>query len=148
LPVSRFTHDVRGGLRGAPSSKRPLFLRPKFAKSKGKAMFKKGQSGNPAGKKPGTKNKSYLSLNVWFELIHDRMQKLPDEQVLAYSFRAAELLLSKVQMLPTTPGESVSNAAMVAALEAQRTQASLEVPPNAPGLAMNGETNGSSPSNP
>lgn len=71
--------------------------------------WKKGCKPGP-GRPKGLKNKSFLSLNVWFELIHDRLHKLPDEQVLQYAFKAAELLLGKVQNLPGTPEDSRTNA--------------------------------------
>jgi hypothetical protein len=73
------------------------------------AKFEKGWAGGP-GRPVGSKNKSYTSLNVWFELIHSTLEELPPEKKLEYGFKAAELLLAKVQTLPGTPGDSRSNA--------------------------------------
>jgi len=71
--------------------------------------FKKGAKPGP-GRPEGSKNKNYLNLNIWFEMIHDNLLEMPVEQKLQYSFRAAELLLTKVQVLPGTPGDSKTNA--------------------------------------
>lgn len=71
--------------------------------------FKKGDKAGP-GRPQGCKNKSYLNLNVWFELIHDTLADLTPEKKLEYGFKAAEMLLNKVPVLPGTPGESKSNA--------------------------------------
>ena len=75
--------------------------------------FKKGQSGNPAGKLPGTKNKNYLNVNMWLELIWERLPKMTFDQQVANSWRAVDALLPKVPSLPATPGDSAANAAKV-----------------------------------
>lgn len=73
-------------------------------------MFKKGQSGNPSGKPKGTKNKNHLSLRYWFEMISDNSSKLEPKEKVEIAFRAANMLLPKIQALPLEPGDSVDNA--------------------------------------
>ena len=74
--------------------------------------FKPGQSGNPAGKLPGTKNKSYLNTDHWLKYADEDIQtfEVGDPKRATIWKWAAELIMSKVQVLPATPGESASNA--------------------------------------
>lgn len=78
-------------------------------KHEDKGLFEKGGAPGP-GRPPGMKNKSYLNLNVWFELLHDEVTEMTGEQRVALIFRAIDTLMSKVQNIPATPEESRSNA--------------------------------------
>lgn len=73
--------------------------------------FQPGQSGNPDGRPVGSKNKNYLSLNHWFEIINDASSGMEPKEKLEIAFRALGMLLPKVQALPASPSDSVSNAA-------------------------------------
>lgn len=81
-------------------------------------MFKGGVSGNPAGKKPGTKDKKWATLQYWFE----RLQKTLDDSKLPLAVRAqielkmTELLMARKQLPPDTPEDSVENARAAQAL--------------------------------
>ena len=71
--------------------------------------FKKGQSGNPAGRPEGSKNKSFLSANIWLELIWADVQAMKPIERQPILKWAVEQILQKVQVLPATPGDSASN---------------------------------------
>jgi hypothetical protein len=96
-------------------------------------MFVKGQSGNPGGKPKGTKNKAYLSLKFWFEMIAENSQKFTAERKVEIAFQAANMLLPKIQSLPAEPGDSLENA--------RRTQDLLNALENAPRTPTEGEMN-------
>lgn len=73
-------------------------------------MFKKGQSGNPAGRKLGTKNKNCMNAVFWFNMLDDCLKCFSEKERTPHVFRALELLMPKVPALPATPTESASNA--------------------------------------
>lgn len=75
-----------------------------------KHLFKPGQSGNPAGRPLGSKNKQYLTLEFWFEYIHDSANKLSESQKVAVGLQCLDKLLAKMPTIPQTPEDSLKNA--------------------------------------
>lgn len=73
-------------------------------------MFVKGQSGNPAGRQKGTKNRNFMSCQYWFRMVNDNSLRLSPEKKIDIAFQALALLMPKVQALPLEPGDSVGNA--------------------------------------
>jgi hypothetical protein len=71
--------------------------------------FEKGHKGGP-GRPLGCKNKSYTNVNAWLEFIYERIEKMDDGQAVQHAFRAAELLMAKIQALPGSPEDSRTNA--------------------------------------
>ena len=91
-------------------------------------MFQKGQSGNPAGKKPGTKNKetiNYLDFQLWFGKISRDLEQIEDpKERIEIGLRIVDRMLSKTANLPGTPAQSVENVQkMVEAYETQKANA-------------------------
>lgn len=86
--------------------------------------FEKGQSGNPAGKKPGTLNKATvnnLKLNTWMDRLAEDVQLLPDaKERIQVSMQIIDRILAK-SGIPSTPEESVDNVdRMIEAYENQK----------------------------
>lgn len=66
-------------------------------------VWKEGESGNPTGRPLGTKNKNCVSLRYWFNLIAECAEEMPAQKKIDIAFRASELLLPKVTVLPADP---------------------------------------------
>lgn len=76
-------------------------------------MFKPGESGNPNGRPKGSLNKAtvnYLDFQIWFQQVKEDLEKLKPEERIEVCLRVIEKLMSKVQNLPGTPGDSLDNA--------------------------------------
>lgn len=92
---------------------RPTFFMSKTEKNKGTTImaFKKGESGNPSGRPEGSKNKNAMRPIFWWNWFQDEVEKLPEEQRVPQIKWALELMMPKVPALPSSPGDSVHNAA-------------------------------------
>src|SRR4029077_4710711 len=104
-------------------------------------MFKKGQSGNPAGKKPGTKNKNCMNPVFWFNLLEECLSELTPTAKMPHVFRALELLMPKVPSLPATHTDAAQNAATTYELlnGLAPINIALESKPSAPQANGNGD---------
>lgn len=61
------------------------------------------------GRPPGCKNKNFLNASIWLELLWDDVQGMTAAERQPILKWATEQILAKVQVLPATPGDSVSN---------------------------------------
>ena len=64
----------------------------------------------------------------WYNLIEERSKDLTDKEVIEIAFRALNLLMPKVLVIPATPNDSVNNAELLHALEARNALPATEVP--------------------
>lgn len=71
----------------------------------------------------------------WYNLIADKSESMTNKEIIDIAFRALELLMPKVAVLPATPGDSVSNA--LEAFHALNALAPLNTP-----LISNPDANG------
>lgn len=103
--------------------------------------FKKGQPPGP-GRPEGSKNKNFLVPSMWLELLWNDIQNVDPESRWPKIKWVVEQMMPKVPGIAATPGDSVNNAAIMAAVEAQARSRALpmlaEVPPDAPGLDSTG----------
>lgn len=81
-------------------------------------MFRGGVSGNPAGKKPGTKDKKWATLQHWFYRLENTLnnKRLPLTVRAQIELKMIELLMARKQLPPDTPEDSVENALAAQAL--------------------------------
>lgn len=105
-------------------------------------MFVKGVSGNPAGKKPGTKDKKWASLDYWFGLVQHEWKNLEPKDRAHIAIEAWKALLNR--KIPMTPEESVKNADAAMQMlkileEASRNATNTSA---SPGSYTNGMANG------
>jgi|SRR5580693_3586134 hypothetical protein len=83
-----------------------------MANPTGKGGFKeRPHQINKAGREKGSKNKSYLDPSHWLGRANEEIDKErdPEKRVKLITW-ATELIMQKVPVLPSTPGESVNNA--------------------------------------
>lgn len=75
-------------------------------------MFKKGQSGNPKGKKPGTKDKKWATLQYWYERLEETLskEKMPIAVRAQIEYNMIVVILGRKPLPPDSPEESVKNA--------------------------------------
>ena len=71
--------------------------------------WKKGVSGNPAGKPKGTKDKVWASLDYWYGLVINEWPDLKAVERATIAISAWKALVSR-DKTPLTPIESVKNA--------------------------------------
>jgi len=75
-------------------------------------MFQPGKP-KTGGRQKGVvnkKTKNYLDFQMWFQVIKDNMEALPEEKRIEVAFRVAAMLFTKVNNLPMSPAESAENA--------------------------------------
>lgn len=76
-------------------------------------MFVKGKP-KTGGRKKGVTNKhtrNYLDLQLWFERVNTDLDLLEDpERRIDIELKVIDKVLAKMQNLPSTPGDSLSNA--------------------------------------
>ncbi len=73
-------------------------------------MFKKGQSGNPAGRPVGSGDKQFIRTDFWLGRYWESIEKLPEDKKQGKIEFILEKFFSKIQVLPSSPEESVGNA--------------------------------------
>lgn len=87
---------------------------PNSKKTENKAhLFKPGQSGNPSGRPKGALDKSWATLQFWYEKLEEYFPLLEAKDAANISMKMFELILAKKQLPPDTPSESVQNAMML-----------------------------------
>lgn len=107
------------------------------------SKFKPGQSGNPAGRPEGSKNKNYANASHWLQRADEELNKTEDPEKRASWIKwATELCMAKVQALPGSPDDSVNNAAK--AFEAMNQLAPINPPLEPNPHIKNGVPNGAS----
>lgn len=77
------------------------------------AKFVKGRSGNYSGRPKGCKDKVYLKLGYWFELIEANKATLSARDQIELGKWGLKLLTDKLKSLPNDPEESLANSAEV-----------------------------------
>ena len=82
-----------------------------------KKLFEKGWAGGP-GRPPGVQNRNCMMPVFWYNLIADCSAKMSEDKKIDIAFRALNLLMPKVLVIPATPNDSVNNATLMAAVEA------------------------------
>ncbi len=97
-------------------------------------MFKKGGKPGP-GRPQGSKTKSYLNASLWLQMAYDDIQDMEPKDRLHVIQWAVEQILAKVQVLPATPGDSVSNG--LAAFQLMNGLSAIN-PPLDPNPSANG----------
>jgi hypothetical protein len=73
--------------------------------------FKKGQSGNPAGKKKGTKDKKWAHIATFWKLFLNEWPNLKAEERASYAFQGFKMHFDRAMAnLPLTQDDSKENA--------------------------------------
>jgi hypothetical protein len=73
-------------------------------------MFVKGQSGNPAGKPKGAKDKKWTKIQYWFELVDDVYGRLDDRHKAQIAMEGFKAMLGRTKLPNQTPEESAEYA--------------------------------------
>lgn len=68
------------------------------------------KSFNPKGRPKGSKDKSYLKLEFWYNELKKDWPKLRPAQRAKLSVQIMQMLVNKLKALPSDPIDSVSNA--------------------------------------
>lgn len=71
--------------------------------------FQPGQSGNPAGRPAGSKNRQWADIGYWFKYIQDNIDALPADEKIRIAKWAMEILIGKIKDIET-PADSAENA--------------------------------------
>ena len=72
--------------------------------------FQPGQSGNPAGRPPGSKNKDWASLRFWYEKLEEVWDDLPKNERARLSVELFKVILTKRNLPADSPEDSKKNA--------------------------------------
>ena len=106
--------------------------------------FEKGGAPGP-GRPEGSKNKNCMMPVFWYNLIEERSKDMTDKEVIEIAFRALNLLMPKVMVVPATPTDSVTNAQLMKAVEERNRLPTLnQMPVDAQALdSTGGNGNGS-----
>jgi hypothetical protein len=74
-------------------------------------MFRKGQSGNPAGKKPGTKDKKWAHIQTFWNMLMETWDDLEPTDRAKYAFEGFKLHFDRaIANLPKDQQDSLKNA--------------------------------------
>lgn len=73
-------------------------------------MFEKGKTSKSPGRPKGSKDKSYLKLEYWYNELMKDWPKLRPAQRAKLSKELMQMLTNKMKALPGTPEQSVLNA--------------------------------------
>lgn len=97
------------------------------------SKFKKGHH---IGRPKGSKDKSYLTLQYWYDELMKDWDKIRPAQRAKLSMQLMQMLTNKIKNLPGSPEESVMNAQaaqeMLAQLEAPKNVQDGDKAPNPP----------------
>lgn len=74
--------------------------------------WKKGISGNPQGRPVGSGDRQFIRTDFWLGRFYERISKLTEEKQLEEIKYILDKFFSKIQALPSSPEDSVNNAAM------------------------------------
>ncbi len=87
------------------------------------ALFKKGHH---IGRKKGSKDKSYLTLQYWYDELMKDWDKIRPAQRAKLSMQLMQMLVNKLKTIPNSPEESVANAQaaqdMLSVLEGRKNE--------------------------
>lgn len=78
----------------------------------GNPNWKKGVSGNPAGRPVGSGDRQFIRTDFWLARYFESISNLAEDVKIQKFEWVLEKFFSKIQQLPASPEDSVKNAAM------------------------------------